>query len=98
MSGIEIFTFYALVNLLEQREIFISLLLNNVLLREQFFYHLWSKLLRSLERNDYKQSLMILSCFNQEILFVAHASDFLSLKLPNCGLVLYALEGLECQG
>ncbi len=29
---------------------------------------------------------------------VAHASDFLSLKLPNCGLVLYALEGLECQG
>jgi hypothetical protein len=32
------------------------------------------------------------------VLTVAHASDFLSLKLPNCGLVLYALEGLECQG
>ncbi len=33
-----------------------------------------------------------------QITSVAHASDFLSLKLPNCGLVLYALEGLECQG
>ncbi len=51
---------------------------------------------QSFSMRDYYINLWIQCGFKRGI--VAHASDFLSLKLPNCGLVLYALEGLECQG